>query len=187
MRYQTNGNSHTSEQDGAGPDQSRGLPFGRISARPAISSCRGNHGWHSRRRYRLSSKYFACQMHQAGSQIRCSGDIAARQPMRSLHPTAMTSRFWVFLQSLRHAIATPRRCFRLERAGVLKRRWKPTHLICSNSVPTSRFPLPRSRLSHCGCGCSSGVEHDLAKVGVEGSNPFARSNFSPKSMRYADA
>jgi hypothetical protein len=29
-----------------------------------------------------------------------------------------------------------------------------------------------------GCGCSSGVEHDLAKVGVEGSNPFARSNTS---------
>src|SRR5579863_6338499 len=28
-----------------------------------------------------------------------------------------------------------------------------------------------------GCGCSSGVEHDLAKVGVEGSNPFARSRF----------
>ena len=28
-----------------------------------------------------------------------------------------------------------------------------------------------------GCGCSSGVEHDLAKVGVEGSNPFARSKF----------
>jgi hypothetical protein len=27
-----------------------------------------------------------------------------------------------------------------------------------------------------GCGCSSGVEHDLAKVGVEGSNPFARSS-----------
>ena len=26
-----------------------------------------------------------------------------------------------------------------------------------------------------GCGCSSVVEHDLAKVGVEGSNPFARS------------
>ena len=23
--------------------------------------------------------------------------------------------------------------------------------------------------------CSSGVEHDLAKVGVEGSNPFTRS------------
>ena len=29
-----------------------------------------------------------------------------------------------------------------------------------------------------GCGCSSGVEHDLAKVGVEGSNPFARSRIS---------
>jgi hypothetical protein len=30
-----------------------------------------------------------------------------------------------------------------------------------------------------GRGCSSGVEHDLAKVGVEGSNPFARSkNFN---------
>ena len=28
-------------------------------------------------------------------------------------------------------------------------------------------------------GRSSGVEHDLAKVGVEGSNPFARSNFFP--------
>jgi hypothetical protein len=27
------------------------------------------------------------------------------------------------------------------------------------------------------CGCSSGVEHNLAKVRVEGSNPFARSNF----------
>ena len=26
-------------------------------------------------------------------------------------------------------------------------------------------------------GCSSGVEHNLAKVGVEGSNPFARSKF----------
>src|SRR3954465_12462293 len=29
-----------------------------------------------------------------------------------------------------------------------------------------------------GCGCSSGIEHDLAKVGVEGSNPFARSKNS---------
>ena len=28
-----------------------------------------------------------------------------------------------------------------------------------------------------GCGCSSVVEHDLAKVGVEGSSPFARSIF----------
>src|SRR5258708_22567486 len=29
-----------------------------------------------------------------------------------------------------------------------------------------------------GCGCSSGVEHDLAKVGVDGSNPFARSKIT---------
>src|SRR5258708_24783043 len=38
-----------------------------------------------------------------------------------------------------------------------------------------------------GCGCSSGVEHDLAKVGVEGSNPFARSNFSSGINSIADA
>ena len=36
----------------------------------------------------------------------------------------------------------------------------------------------RMRLRY-GCGCSSGVEHNLAKVGVEGSNPFARSRFKP--------
>ncbi|CCG41571.1 hypothetical protein PHAMO_280105 [Magnetospirillum molischianum DSM 120] len=33
------------------------------------------------------------------------------------------------------------------------------------------FPAPGARQS----GRSSGVEHNLAKVGVEGSNPFARS------------
>jgi hypothetical protein len=36
----------------------------------------------------------------------------------------------------------------------------------------------RSHATDTGCGCSSVVEHDLAKVGVEGSSPFARSNFS---------
>src|ERR1700761_7962691 len=30
------------------------------------------------------------------------------------------------------------------------------------------------------CGRSSGVEHNLAKVRVDGSNPFARSNFPNK-------
>lgn len=35
----------------------------------------------------------------------------------------------------------------------------------------------RSKRRGHGCGCSSGVEHNLAKVGVEGSNPFARSKF----------
>jgi hypothetical protein len=39
-----------------------------------------------------------------------------------------------------------------------------------------RPPLARPDF---GCGCSSGVEHDLAKVGVEGSNPFARSKNTP--------
>jgi hypothetical protein len=32
-------------------------------------------------------------------------------------------------------------------------------------------------------GRSSGVEHDLAKVGVEGSNPFARSSDPPQDQR----
>ena len=34
-----------------------------------------------------------------------------------------------------------------------------------------------------GCGCSSAVEHDLAKVGVEGSNPFARSKIIVNGMK----
>ena len=34
-------------------------------------------------------------------------------------------------------------------------------------------------------GRSSGVEHDLAKVGVEGSNPFARSIFQTATVRSA--
>ena len=38
----------------------------------------------------------------------------------------------------------------------------------------------RSGSPRHGRGCSSGVEHNLAKVGVEGSNPFARSRFSHK-------
>ena len=40
------------------------------------------------------------------------------------------------------------------------------------------LPLTASDRRHLGCGCSSVVEHDLAKVGVEGSSPFARSRFS---------
>jgi hypothetical protein len=39
------------------------------------------------------------------------------------------------------------------------------------------LPLTASDRRHLGCGCSSVVEHDLAKVGVEGSSPFARSRF----------
>src|SRR5579884_1598787 len=38
------------------------------------------------------------------------------------------------------------------------------------------------------CGRSSGVEHNLAKVGVEGSNPFARSNYeTAKEPRFSAA
>ena len=40
-----------------------------------------------------------------------------------------------------------------------------------------------SRRARHGCGCSSGVEHNLAKVGVEGSNPFARSKKSHEINR----
>ncbi|CAH1664752.1 hypothetical protein BOSEA31B_12733 [Hyphomicrobiales bacterium] len=47
---------------------------------------------------------------------------------------------------------------------------------------------PPERRDCLGCGCSSGVEHNLAKVGVEGSNPFARSRQSQglRSMQASD-
>ena len=38
-----------------------------------------------------------------------------------------------------------------------------------------------------GCGCSSGVEHNLAKVGVVGSNPIARSKIPSKNQRFSGA
>lgn len=59
------------------------------------------------------------------------------------------------------------------------------------------IPEPRCRFAPChplgtpsiqraiGCGCSSGVERNLAKVGVEGSNPFARSKIPVCKMRHA--
>ncbi len=37
-------------------------------------------------------------------------------------------------------------------------------------------------VSQNGCGRSSGVEYNLAKVGVEGSNPFARSILDLKNL-----
>src|SRR5437762_2312052 len=48
-------------------------------------------------------------------------------------------------------------------------------------------PLPRYDMDFPGCGCSSGVEHDLAKVGVEGSNPFARSKIFKQMRHLRDA
>jgi hypothetical protein len=50
-----------------------------------------------------------------------------------------------------------------------------------STMKNTKFGLPRFFNIVCEPdterGRSSGVEHDLAKVGVEGSNPFARSNF----------
>src|SRR5688572_28807473 len=46
-------------------------------------------------------------------------------------------------------------------------------LLAARSTRPDLVPVRRSS------GRSSGVEHNLAKVGVEGSNPFARSSFWP--------
>ena len=52
-----------------------------------------------------------------------------------------------------------------------------SELLHSRSAFGIALPLTASDRRHLGCGCSSVVEHDLAKVGVEGSSPFARSRF----------
>src|SRR5690606_12876846 len=59
---------------------------------------------------------------------------------------------------------------RLAMAGTLTIIWRPCR------------PHPRGR--HTLCGRSSGVEHNLAKVGVEGSNPFARSNKTAETRHF---
>src|SRR5215218_1363236 len=55
-------------------------------------------------------------------------------------------------------------------------------LLHSRSAFGIGLPLTASDRCHLGCGCSSVVEHDLAKVGVEGSSPFARSRFSSRQI-----
>ena len=47
---------------------------------------------------------------------------------------------------------------------------------CKTTASCPPHP-PRDTLPGRQSGRSSGVEHNLAKVGVEGSNPFARSRF----------
>ena len=47
------------------------------------------------------------------------------------------------------------------------------------SAPPKRRIGPLPSMLGTECGRSSGVEHNLAKVGVVGSNPIARSKFSP--------
>ena len=57
----------------------------------------------------------------------------------------------------------------------------PSSKAGANRAPHPLAPQVASRQS----GRSSGVEHNLAKVGVEGSNPFARSkNFKKISELY---
>ena len=56
--------------------------------------------------------------------------------------------------------------------------WTACGLLHSRSAFGIGLPLTARVRRHLGCGCSSVVEHDLAKVGVEGSSPFARSRFS---------
>src|SRR5205814_9746092 len=56
-------------------------------------------------------------------------------------------------------------------------------LLHSGAAFGIALPLPARNRRQFGCGCSSVVEHDLAKVGVEGSSPFARSkNFHSWSI-----
>src|SRR3954453_14759731 len=61
----------------------------------------------------------------------------------------------------------------LARAGIKGRPSKYLAVaFAGRSWHRSALWRPGNRPSALGCGCSSGVEHDLAKVGVEGSNPF---------------
>ena len=56
--------------------------------------------------------------------------------------------------------------------------WTAHELVRTSTLLLLRWPyaIKRGVAVRHGCGCSSVVEHNLAKVGVEGSNPFARSN-----------
>src|SRR5262245_25335358 len=66
---------------------------------------------------------------------------------------------------------------RMECAALLARQRRRDKRPGLPSAARFAIALPASGayLPDIGCGCSSGVEHNLAKVGVEGSNPFARS------------
>ncbi len=64
---------------------------------------------------------------------------------------------------------------------LMRKRGLPTYKGDASCAPHPSPASPRDRQS----GRSSGVEHNLAKVGVEGSNPFARSkNFKKISGLY---
>ena len=85
---------------------------------------------------------------------------------------------------------------RLRHRGLARRRYGVGE-EASSTPRCRRFPVAfAGPLRHIGparpgagpgaSGCSSGVEHNLAKVGVEGSNPFARSS-SPNASRPRNA
>ena len=81
--------------------------------------------------------------------------------------------------------AAPGPCYQRHRAGNEVPSWniRPAFGWISRKAPVAfagriwHSSAARRRVERgvLGCGCSSGVEHNLAKVGVEGSNPFARS------------
>src|SRR5882724_4068232 len=63
----------------------------------------------------------------------------------------------------------------VKKAGLFECHGSAFALLHSRSAFGIALPLSASDRRQLGCGCSSVVEHDLAKVGVEGSSPFARS------------
>jgi hypothetical protein len=67
----------------------------------------------------------------------------------------------------------PRPAVRADGKGLRRRET----LCCIRELFAPYSRKSSALLPSAGCGCSSGVEHNLAKVGVEGSNPFARSKF----------
>ena len=52
---------------------------------------------------------------------------------------------------------------------------KPARLVHISATKAVFFTVGALTGCQGACGCSSGVEHNLAKVGVVGSNPIARS------------
>ncbi len=80
-----------------------------------------------------------------------------------------------------------------DRAGEFALLWKAAKKLSQGCLRFAALwgnnpAAPPTRRDCLGCGCSSGVEHNLAKVGVEGSNPFARSRQSQglRSMQASD-
>ena len=74
---------------------------------------------------------------------------------------------WAFRRNCEGRCGVPQVLARIEACRVFE-------AVLVARLPTGCHGMPGASVS----GRSSGVEHNLAKVGVEGSNPFARSSFS---------